>query len=230
MGISDDEVDFNPGEKEELKEEEKAFDGGTTMKEQLRLLQLEEPQTVFIVRHVNAIGFNSAEVVRKHFAQFGEIKDVHVSHSRAKSARVKGDDTATCKKRPAAVAFVVMQFVDDALKALTTEEHEVLAPDGKVHKVLAQAWQRQQVNPRPKSVKKRENDEIEGGEQQPKQKQQKRTDTRDGKGGSKGESQKGHGKGQRPRRVSIDSPLTMEELNSLDGNGNSMPGWLRYIH
>lgn len=233
MGASDDEPDaFNPGEKEELQEEERAFAGGTTMKEQLRLLQLEEPQCVFIARHVNTIGFNSAAVVKEYFGQFGEVKDVHVSHSRAKSARVKGDDTADCKKRPAAVAFVVMEFVDDALKALSTEEHQVTAPDGKVHKILAQSWQRQQANPRPKSTK-RVHEEIEPKQKQPAQKQQKRTDTRDGKGGSKGDTRdsKGGGKGgkgQRARNVPTDGPLSMEELNSLDACGNSMPSWLRH--
>lgn len=229
MADSDDErADFNPGEKEELKADSgKAFEGGTTMKEQLRLLQMEESGCVFIVRNCNQIGFESATVVKEHFSQFGEIKAVHVSHSRAKSARVKGDDSATCKKRPAAVAFVVMEDVDDAIKALANEEHTVVAPGGKEVKVLAQSWQRQQDNPRPKSVK-REHEETQPDQEQRAQKQQKRTDTRDGKGGGKRE--KGQGRRQRGHEGPVDGPLTMEELNSLDANGNSMPSWLRYHH
>mmetsp|Transcript_30511 Transcript_30511/g.91637 ORF Transcript_30511/g.91637 Transcript_30511/m.91637 type:complete len:580 (+) Transcript_30511:87-1826(+) len=78
--------------------------GSNTMKSQLQALQQEAPETVFIARRINKLGFTSAERLRSHFGSYGQVKCVHVSHSRVKTMR---PDTHW-RMRAASLGFVVM--------------------------------------------------------------------------------------------------------------------------
>ena len=79
-------------------------DVADTMKTQLQALQQEDPEMVFIARRINKLGFNSADQLRNHFATYGEVKCVHVSHSRVKSMR----PDVQWRMRAASLGFVVM--------------------------------------------------------------------------------------------------------------------------
>lgn len=79
-------------------------DVADTMKTQLQALQQEDPEMVFIARRINKLGFNSADQLRSHFATYGEVKCVHVSHSRVKSMR----PDVQWRMRAASLGFVVM--------------------------------------------------------------------------------------------------------------------------
>jgi hypothetical protein len=82
-----------------------------TMKSQLQALQQEDCATIFIVRHINKLGFSSADKLRAHFGRYGEVKAVFVSHSRVKSLSVcRGREQ--CRLRAAALGFVVMTTPD----------------------------------------------------------------------------------------------------------------------
>lgn len=77
---------------------------GSTMKSQLQALRNEDPGAVFIVRSINKLGFSSANILRRHFTQYGVVKDVHVAHSRVKSMR-----SFRWRLRAATLGFVVMR-------------------------------------------------------------------------------------------------------------------------
>lgn len=78
-----------------------------SMRLHLQALQLEDPETVFIVRRINKLGFSSAAMLRKHFSRYGQVKAVHVSHS-----RVKAQSNRQWRLRAAALGFIVMKSKD----------------------------------------------------------------------------------------------------------------------
>merc|ERR1719230_106771 len=88
-------------------------DSPDTMKAQLQLLQLEDPDAVFITRRINKLGFSSADQLRLYFSRFGTVKHVFVSHSRVKRSRHftstnRRAPSAHFRIRAAAQGFVVM--------------------------------------------------------------------------------------------------------------------------
>jgi hypothetical protein len=101
-----------------------------TMKGQLQALELEDPATVLIARRISRLGFASAEVLEAHFASYGPVRGVHVSHSRAKSLRPRGGrrrgDEVYWRLRAAGLGFIVMYSAEDANKILRDgPEHNV---------------------------------------------------------------------------------------------------------
>jgi len=103
--------------------------GGGTIKTQLQLLQLEDPACVFIARRINKLSFQSAEILRWHFSQYGEVKNVYVSHSRVKATRLAGERRVPhshWRLRAAALGFVVMSKPEETAAILAAGgEHEV---------------------------------------------------------------------------------------------------------
>mmetsp|Transcript_89749 Transcript_89749/g.253077 ORF Transcript_89749/g.253077 Transcript_89749/m.253077 type:complete len:269 (-) Transcript_89749:5-811(-) len=111
-------------------EDDDAQDGGKgamTMKAQLVALQQEDPATVFIVRRINKLGFQSPEYLKSYFESFGPVKQVHVSHSRVKANRQTGGDRSDAfwRQRPAALGFVVMESPSDTSRILEDSEHTI---------------------------------------------------------------------------------------------------------
>lgn len=84
-----------------------------TMKEQLQTLIQEDPNTVLISRGIKELGFRSAELLQAHFASYGKVKDVLVSHSGGE--RKHGEHK---RFRAASVGFVVMETAEDAAKIM----------------------------------------------------------------------------------------------------------------
>jgi len=111
--------------------------GPGTMKAQLQALSFEDPGCVFIVRRINKLGFASSGQLQNHFAKYGEVKSVHVSHSRVKSLRPQADrrtPSVQWRLRAAALGFVVMQSRDAIQRILEDgPEHEVQTVMVRVH-------------------------------------------------------------------------------------------------
>merc|ERR1712106_952748 len=109
-----------------------------------------------------------------HFSKYGEVKDVHVSR--------RENNTRGVYTRPSNLAFVVMVSSEGALTILRQAEHDVLAPDGVVHKILAEAFQQNHSESEKRVLQERADEENHakqsGG---PAQKQQKREHSTDGK-------------------------------------------------
>jgi len=97
-------------------------DVADTMKTQLQALQQEDPETVFIARRINKLGFNSADQLRSHFATYGEVKCVHVSHSRVKSMR----PDVQWRMRAASLGFVVMASAEATRNILRDSPEHVV--------------------------------------------------------------------------------------------------------
>uniref|UniRef100_A0A7S1RM60 Uncharacterized protein n=1 Tax=Alexandrium catenella TaxID=2925 RepID=A0A7S1RM60_ALECA len=94
----------------------------STMKSQLQALQREDSATIFIARHINKLGFNSADRLCKYFSSYGQVKKVWVSHSRVKSVRIDN----SWRMRAASLGFVVMVSADATMQVLTDgPEHNV---------------------------------------------------------------------------------------------------------
>lgn len=93
-----------------------------TMSEQLEALRQEDPATVFIVRHIHKLGFGSADILREYFANYGEVKDVFVSHSRVKTFKTRGRRhvgvVGNGRMRAAGLGFVMMGSVEVAARIL----------------------------------------------------------------------------------------------------------------
>ncbi|CAK0843440.1 unnamed protein product [Prorocentrum cordatum] len=80
-------------------------DGFTTMKSHLQALQDEDPEAIFIV-------------LKEHFSTYGEVKGIHVCHSRVKSGNTRDAGGDEFRKRPAALGFVVMETAEAAKRIL----------------------------------------------------------------------------------------------------------------
>lgn len=101
--------------------------GPETMKSQLQALSFEDPSRVFIVRRINKLGFASSGQLRLYFSRYGEVKSVHVSHSRVKSLRTsERGSPVQWRLRAAALGFVVM---------CSKEAVEFILQDGPEHEV-----------------------------------------------------------------------------------------------
>lgn len=95
-----------------------------TMKAQLQALHNEDPRCVFVVRRINKLGFESADTLREYFSQYGEVKVVHVSHSRVKSVAASG--SVHWRMRAAALGFIVMAAADSTTRLLADgPEHPI---------------------------------------------------------------------------------------------------------
>jgi hypothetical protein len=92
----------------------KNTDDAFTMKAQLQAIRNENLSSVFIARHINKLGFSSADVLRSYFSRFGPVRDVLVAHSRVKDFRQTGNS----RVRPAGLGFVIMESPADSAKIM----------------------------------------------------------------------------------------------------------------
>lgn len=130
-----------PSDDGELATEGMAATGPGTMKAQLQALSFEDPGCVFIVRRINKLGFASSGQLRLYFSNYGEVKSVHVSHSRVKSLRhfsspdrSRDNSTVQWRLRAAALGFVVMQSREAIQRILENgPEHEIHSVMVRVH-------------------------------------------------------------------------------------------------
>jgi hypothetical protein len=73
---------------------------------QLTELQTEDPDKVVCVRKINRLGFESADILRKHFEQFGPVDRVLLSNAHR---REPGVYSYPVRLRPSGIGFVVFK-------------------------------------------------------------------------------------------------------------------------
>jgi len=75
-----------------------------SLRQDLEILRNAQPETVFIVRKIKKLGFESPHLLKQHFGQYGPVKEILVAHSHVKPTPQRPNG----RVRPAALGFVVM--------------------------------------------------------------------------------------------------------------------------
>lgn len=82
-----------------------------TLGDALRSLMQEDVGCLFLARGVNALGFESEELLTSHYSGYGRVRRVLVVHSKARCWS-GGTLSARTRLRPGSMAFVVMEDAD----------------------------------------------------------------------------------------------------------------------
>jgi hypothetical protein len=106
-----------------------------TLRSHLTEVSMEDPACIFIARRINKLGFRSREVLRQHYAQYGEVSRVLVAHSKVKPFR---DAYGQLRTRPGGLGLIVMKTVADVLTILAVGEEHIVAG----HQIRVQAFER----------------------------------------------------------------------------------------
>jgi hypothetical protein len=75
-----------------------------SLRKDLEMLRQAQPDTVLIVRKIKKLGFESPEMLRQHFGQYGPVQEILVAHSHVKPTPKRPNG----RVRPAALGFVIM--------------------------------------------------------------------------------------------------------------------------
>ena len=109
--------------------EYQAPENGFNLSTLLQVLEEVDEACVLTVRKIHKLGLNSAQVLREHFSQFGEVDRVMLLPSRPKSvassAAAMHPSVGVGKVRPASMAFVVMRSRQPAIIARLSEIHAI---------------------------------------------------------------------------------------------------------
>eukprot|EP00930_Biecheleria_cincta_P000489 TRINITY_DN10106_c0_g1_i1.p1 TRINITY_DN10106_c0_g1~~TRINITY_DN10106_c0_g1_i1.p1 ORF type:complete len:879 (+),score=201.08 TRINITY_DN10106_c0_g1_i1:199-2835(+) len=95
-----------------------------TLRNHLSSLKDEDPRRIFIARRINKLGFESAEIVQHHFAQYGKVRCVLVAHSKV---RPWLSQTSSCRVRPGSLGIIVMEDVESVRRILALGELQIIA-------------------------------------------------------------------------------------------------------
>jgi len=105
-----------------------APENGFNLASLLQVLDEVDEACVLTVRKIHKLGLNSAQILREHFSQYGEIDRVMLLPSRPKSSpnaqcTMQATLSLHGKVRPASMAFVVMRSRQPAIVARLNEIH-----------------------------------------------------------------------------------------------------------
>lgn len=107
---------------DEEKNQSTGDDQKDTLRTNLRDLSAADPDKVLMVRKINRLGLDSANLLESYFSKFGVVQRALVSHSRAKSLFGKG----AARVRPAGLGFMIMTSPEEVQAALAAgTEHEI---------------------------------------------------------------------------------------------------------
>lgn len=134
-----------PGGRQGPQEQRKCRDTLRTYLEELRNV---DPRCVFITRRINKLGFRSKSLLERHYAQYGEVSQVLVAHSKVKPFPNTGTLPRT---RPGNFGLVVMKSPEVVQRILAE------GPEQTVMGVEIQAFQFEQL----KVDKDLDDDELE---------------------------------------------------------------------
>lgn len=84
-----------------------------SLRKDLEMLRHAQPETVMIVRKIKKLGFESPQMLRQHFGQYGLVQEVLVAHSHVKPTLKRPNG----RVRPAALGFVIMASPEGVKKA-----------------------------------------------------------------------------------------------------------------
>jgi len=93
-----------------------------TLRTNLRELEKMPAECVLIVRRINRLGLESPVILEQHFAKFGTVAKVLVSHSRAK--QYYGGKPA--RVRPAGLGFILMGSAEETTTILSFGREQVI--------------------------------------------------------------------------------------------------------
>jgi len=109
--------------------EYQAPENGFNLSTLLQVLDEVDENCVLTVRKIHKLGLNSAQVLREHFSQYGEVDRVMLLPSRPKSVASSASGyhspLGVGKVRPASMAFVVMRSRQPAIIARLIEIHTI---------------------------------------------------------------------------------------------------------
>jgi hypothetical protein len=97
---------------------------GDTLRSHLTELSAEDPESIFIARRINKLGFRSREILHQHFAQYGVVSRVLVAHSKVKPFR---DSRGQLRTRPGGLGLIVMRDAATVRAILSNGEEQMVA-------------------------------------------------------------------------------------------------------
>jgi len=95
---------------------------GNSLRTDLEKIKLYPNGCALLVRKIKPLGFDSAEHLRAHFEQFGQVAEVLVSHCITKPSPKR----ANGRVRPAALGFVIMASSEDVDKVFAHGEQQCI--------------------------------------------------------------------------------------------------------
>jgi hypothetical protein len=117
---------------------------------QLNELQAEDPNKIVIVRKINRLGFDSSNILKTHFGQFGHVEKVLLSNAHTKQPGV----SYQIRLRPSGIAFVVFESAEAAAQVLAQGEvHTICGLE-----VWVRAFERRQFDDEEEAI---ENEALE---------------------------------------------------------------------
>lgn len=84
-----------------------------SLRKDLEMLRNAQPETVVIVRKIKKLGFESPQMLKQHFGQYGLVQHILVAHSHVKPTPKRPNG----RVRPAALGFVIMASPEGVTKA-----------------------------------------------------------------------------------------------------------------
>merc|ERR1719487_1921174 len=100
-----------------------------TLRTHLRDLQKVSSDRVVLVRKINRLGFESADVLKQHYSKYGTVDRVLVAHSHVKSQNRR----CGSRLRPSGLGFVVMGSKSD-VEAILADGPDQLIEAGETNK------------------------------------------------------------------------------------------------
>eukprot|EP00930_Biecheleria_cincta_P025098 TRINITY_DN178_c0_g2_i1.p1 TRINITY_DN178_c0_g2~~TRINITY_DN178_c0_g2_i1.p1 ORF type:complete len:352 (+),score=74.29 TRINITY_DN178_c0_g2_i1:52-1107(+) len=105
-----------------------AGDETETLRTHLQALLKFDVSCILIVRKINRLGFDSAQVLKEHFSLYGTVEEVYVAHSRVKPVRGSFRQSHGSRLRPSGLGFVVMGCAEEAAAILKQgDEQDICA-------------------------------------------------------------------------------------------------------
>lgn len=96
--------------------------GVRSMRKEIETLKKYPEKRVLIIRKIKALGFESTEILKEHFGQYGAVSEVIVPHSFTKP----GPQRKLGRIRPGVMGFVVMQTAEGAEAAIAHGESQLI--------------------------------------------------------------------------------------------------------
>lgn len=105
---------------------------------QLSELQSEDPDKIVIVKKINRLGFNSPDILKKHFGQFGRVEQVLLSNAHTKTP----DFSPKVRLRPSGIGFLVFESAEVAARVVAEGQTQMIHG----FEVIVRAFERRQFD------------------------------------------------------------------------------------
>jgi len=127
-----------PGSRSPLQNPGTAGPQNDTLRSHLTDLLSEDPNSIFITRRINKLGFCSREILKQHYSKYGKVLRVLVATSKVKPFR---DARGQMRTRPGGLGLIVMQNAEQVRAILAAGEEQ----DVSGHQIRVQCFERPQA-------------------------------------------------------------------------------------